>query len=160
RETVELTFPAVSGSTGLVVAARNSLLNTFLFYQALAYLGRQAGDWMTKLEKGDEKVLQAVKGVGDALGDIDVSVLTRAGWGKAGAFSETGPIAREVQLVPFPADLPPGPIQVRLSLTRGNWKIDALWLAELGAPVEPTSLSVREILRDGKPDGRALQRLQ
>jgi hypothetical protein len=34
------------------VVGRNSLLNTFLFYQALAYMGLEAGDWIRKLERG------------------------------------------------------------------------------------------------------------
>lgn len=43
KETIELDLPASSGARGLLVGARNTLLNTFLFYQGLAYMGRSAG---------------------------------------------------------------------------------------------------------------------
>jgi hypothetical protein len=39
RETIDLEFPNSGGTLGIVVAARNSLLNTFLFYQALTTSG-------------------------------------------------------------------------------------------------------------------------
>lgn len=40
REVVELEFPSVSGPAGIVLAARQSLVSTYLFYQTIAYLGR------------------------------------------------------------------------------------------------------------------------
>jgi hypothetical protein len=166
REVVELEFPAGAGQRGIVVTARNSLLNTFLFYQALAYLGDTMSDAFVKLEQArDEgRSLRALKRVGRALGDIDIEVRTRGGrWLKIGAFAEVGPIAREVQLVTIPeeitARLPTDRLRVRLRMTAGNWKVDHVALAELGEAVEPLRLAPFEILRNDAPDAEALETL-
>src|SRR5690606_12238824 len=57
-------------------------------------------------------------------------------WASVGRFREYGPIAKETQLV----ELPPvrGPIRVRLSLTRGRWKLDAVSLGERVGPLTAT----------------------
>jgi hypothetical protein len=158
RETLDLTFPRGRGHVGLAVVARNSLLDTFVFYQLLAYMGRSAPEWFARVEQeGPGSVnLDAFKSL---LGDIDVAVETRDGWRKVGAFSEVGPIAREVQLIPFPAELAGEEVHVRLTMTRGHWKIEQLALAELGAPVRPTTIDPHLVTRDGRADERALQRL-
>ena len=163
RETVELRFPAPGGRAGLLLRARNSLVNTFLFYQMLAYMGSQAGDWMMKLDRGDPEVRRAAGGMGRLLGDIEVLVLTSRGWVRAGAYGEVGPIARDVQLVELPADLPAGPVQVRLVMARGYWKIDHLAVGRLGAPLTPDALEVQSVLRGRTgtlEDREALARLR
>ena len=49
KEIIELTFYNVpSNNLGLVIASRQTLLTTFLFYQSLAYMGTKAGDWLAK----------------------------------------------------------------------------------------------------------------
>ena len=176
RERITLTFPASRGRSrdrsvrpqggdrkrvrrGLLIAARNSLLNTFVFYQALAYMGRRAGELMAALERGG-LVVDATRGVGRRLGDVEAKARTRGGpWVPVGAFSEVGPIAREVQLLLLPETLGEGELEVELELTRGNWKIDQVALAELGDEVTPTRLDPVEVQRAGKVDPRALARL-
>src|SRR5690606_21646062 len=158
RETMEVTFPRAEGDLGLTIVARNSLLNTFVFYQLLAYMGRQAGDWFARMEREGAQSASVDRFVA-LLGDIDVEVATPSGWRSVGAFSEVGPIAHEVQLVPLPRDLEGDEVRVRLTLTRGNWKIDQLALAELGAPVAPVAIAPTEVLRDGRPAPEALAAL-
>lgn len=158
RETIDLVLPPGRGPRGLVIAARNSLLNTFVFYQTLAYMGRRAGDLMTLLERGGPAV-QAVKGFGRALGNLDVEVQLRDGsWQKAGTFEEVGPLAREVQGVLLP-DTGPGPAHVRLTMARGNFRIDYLAVAKLGEAIAPVRNQVARVLRDGKADPAALAHL-
>jgi hypothetical protein len=161
KETVELEFAAPPGNLGIVIAARNSLLNTFLFYQGLAYMGRQAGDWYMRLNHGTSGELDAFRAFGALLGDIEVAVRGEDGrFEKIGSYSEVGPIAREVQLVPIPDGIAQrGPLVVRLTMTAGNWKLDHVGLAELLAPIAPVFLSPTLVLRDGKPDAAALARL-
>ena len=161
KETIELAFPrpAQTGrDLGLLIAARNSLLNTFVFYQGLAYMGRKAGDWFARLEQADLGA-QGFKAFGGLLGDVDVEVETARGWEKAGAFSEVGPIAKEVQLVPLPRGLDGAEVRVRLTLARGNWKIDRLALVELGAPVVPVPIEPSRVTKDGHPAPDARARL-
>jgi hypothetical protein len=158
KEAIELTFPRGKGKVGLMVAGRNSLLNTFVFYQALAYMGRRAGDWFARLEQADLGA-SGFSAFGGLLGDVDVSVETPRGWEKAGAFAEVGPIAHEVQLVPLPDGLTGDEVHVRLSLARGNWKLDRLALVELGAPVVPVPLQPLKVTKDGQPAPDALARL-
>src|SRR5262249_30651758 len=52
RETIDLEFkdPPV-GPVGLVVTARQSLMTTFLIYQALAYMGTDAARWLASLSR-------------------------------------------------------------------------------------------------------------
>jgi hypothetical protein len=135
RETIELAFAPGSGRLGLVIEARQTFITTFLFYQALAYTGRQAGAILAALGR-DAGLRGRAAGFYHLLGDIEVEVPDGwGGWTRAGAFAETGPIARDVQVVP----LPPGASadRVRLRLTRGHWRLGYLALAQLGAPVAP-----------------------
>ena len=146
RETVELSFPPGEGALGLAISGRTSLISTFIFYQALAYMGENAGRWQTRLEYGLPHTASAMKELMGVLGDIQVEVLTRSGWEDIGTFSEYGPIARETQVLPLPADLPPGPVQVRLDMTRGGWRLDMANLVQLGAQVTPTLVELANVV--------------
>ena len=160
REVLELEFAAMPDTAlGLVIASRQSLLTTYLFYQALAYMGRRAGDWVATLERGDAATRQRSAGVGRALGGIEVLVRNPAGeWTRVGEDRETGPIATDVRLVPLPG-VGPGPVRVRLRLARGAWRLDQVALAVLGAPVEPRRLRPIAVTRGGEDDPAALAAL-
>jgi hypothetical protein len=161
REAVELAFPAPAGRSGLVLRARNSLLTTFVFYQGLAWLGTHAGEWMALLEREERGAAgPSFAGLEAILGSIDVQVRTARGWERAGRFAEVGPIAWETQVVPLPADLPPGEIRVRLEMTRGAWRLDQASLVSLGTPAAATPLPLAEVRRAGAADPEALRRLQ
>lgn len=169
KEIVSLVFPGPSSSEarlaakktrlGIVLVARNTLLNTFLFYELLSYMGRRAGEWWTKLETGGPRYAKIVKATTRLLGDVEVFVLLRSGWTRAGAFSEVGPIAREVQLVVLPGNVPSGPLRIRLRLTRGNWKLDHAALAEIGPERKAQELLPVGVDHKGRPDPVALKRL-
>lgn len=144
RETVELTFPAPQPAAGagpsprraLVLEARQTFITTFLFYQALAYMGSKAGTYLAALERGDPALRARATRLHHLLGDIEVELPDgRGGWTSAGAFDETGPIARDVQVVPLPVGARGE--RVRLRMTRGHWRLGAVALAELGAEATP-----------------------
>lgn len=161
QEIVELTFPPPTGPAGLVVRARSSLLGTFVFYQGLAWLGTRAGEAFARLEEMSPGQVPALGDWARLLGRAEVEVLAASGWVRAGAFDEVGPIAHETQIVPLPASLPPGEVRVRLRLTRGNWKLDRLALAErIGPPVTPVVIPPSEVRRLGVPDPESLARLR
>lgn len=132
REVIDLAFANGEGRAGVVIAARQTLVTTFLLYQGLAYLGTTAGDWLAALERahgfgGDGHALSR------ALGGIEVQIPDADGWKTVGEVYETGPLATDVHLVV----LPPGARgdRIRLRLPRGGWRIDHVARAALAGEV-------------------------
>jgi hypothetical protein len=153
REELMLEFPESSAAPrGVVIAARQTLLTTYLLYQTFAYLGTNAAAAMAELER-NTVYKDAVLAAHRRLGAIEVLLPDGAGrWRKAGEAFETGPLAVDAHLVRLPP-LPPGPMRVKLRFTKGNWRLDWVALAELGSKVEATHLAPRSITgRTG--DGR------
>lgn len=161
REIVEVQFASPNpAEIGLVIAARQTLLSTYLFYQALAYMGSSAGRWLAALERDDGLERQHSGAVGRILGGIEVFVQhSDEGWVPVGEINETGPLATDVRFVPL-GRFGPGPLNVRLRLTRGLWRLDWIALVELGEPVVPLNLPPVAVRRDGVDDHRARVVLQ
>jgi len=161
KEVIELEFPALTGRTGLVIRARNSLLSTYLFYQGLAYMGNTVGEYMAGLEAGEGALRKRVGGIGDLLGGIEISVRkTKGMWQKIGTLKYTGPIAHEVLIFPLPLELQNDPLKVRLRLTKGHWRIDWVALTQLESPVKPLILEPRRVFKDGVENEQALASIQ
>ncbi|MDE0089156.1 MAG: hypothetical protein OXU23_25795 [Candidatus Poribacteria bacterium] len=150
RETLDLEFKNVPvGNVGLVIAARQSLMSTFLFYQGLAYMGRYAGQWIAALERGDPNLEKAVTGIGQTLGGIEVLLQDHTGkWVSIGEVKETGPLATDVHLVKLPA-IKRERVNIRLRLTTGHWRLDAVQLVKLGKQLNPVRLSPVAVNQDG-----------
>lgn len=161
REIVDLEFPRPDGGRlGLVVASRQTLLTTWLFYQALAFMGTRTVEWLAALERADSATLARAAGIGRRLGGIEVLVQGAGGdWEPAGRTAETGPIATDVRLVTLPDTPGSGPVRVRLRLTRGAWRLDWVALAALGTVVTPVALDPIRVTRDGRDDTEALASL-
>ncbi|MFO7567242.1 MAG: hypothetical protein R6X02_31650 [Enhygromyxa sp.] len=163
RELIELEFsPALAGrELALVVRARNTLLDTFLFYQGLAYMGTEAPRWILRADRegAGGPFVELLQGFDRALGDVEVELWTGEGWQAAGRFREYGPIARETQVVELPSVSSSDPIRVRLSLTRGRWKLDALSLGERVGPLEARTLAPIALEHAGAPDPEGLATL-
>lgn len=153
RETIELEFEGGSaGELGLVIGSRQSLMTTYLLYQWLSYLGRDAARWLGMLTTD-------VPELGGLLGRIEVLVPSSAGgWTPVGRAGETGPLAPETKLVPLPPT-DGGPIRIRLQLTRGLWRIDYLALVRLGEPVQPVRIPPARVERAGRKDPAAWRAL-
>lgn len=147
REAVELSFPGSGPEPlGLVIVARQTLLTTYLFYETLASMGRNAGAALAQLERGGPDIVDRAHAIRDILGGIEVLVpVSNGGWRVAGAVHETGPLASDVRVVP----LPPldGARRLRLRLTRGHWRLDMVALGRLGARVTPQRLPPVEVRR-------------
>ncbi len=94
------------------------------------------------------------------LGGIVVSVEEGGEWREAGVWDEVGPIALEAQVVPLSIRAPGGSVHVRLQATKGYWRIDQVALVELADAVSPVTIDPRAVLRDGRPDARALAALR
>lgn len=156
RETIELRFDHLRGGPlGLAITARQSLLSTYIFYQTLAWMGRSAGNWLASLGRTDANALARVKAPATLLGGIEVQVEQHGEWVSAGAFKETGPLASDTRLIALP-NVSEGPLHVRLSLTRGLWRVDQVALVAVGERVEPVRLKPARVLRHGVPDASAL----
>ncbi len=156
REVVELEFAPVTGRLGLVLTARQTLLSTHLFYQSMAYFGSRAGDYLARLERGGPALASRATGMARALGGIEIEVSEHGGrWRSVGSFDEAGPIASDVQVIPFEAT-GRGPLRIRLRQAKGHWRIDQVALAQLGARVGPQGLEPTAVERGATPDPRAL----
>ena len=157
REVIDLEFPIAAGdSLGLIIGSRQTLLSTYLLYQAMSYMGRSVGQWLASLQRGDIRVREQSQSLGRALGGIEVQVLDAGGvWTTVGQTQETGPLASDVRVVPLPR-LRPGTTRLRLRLTRGHWRIDYLALARLSGPVTPLRLDPVMVRRGNTTDAQAL----
>jgi hypothetical protein len=160
REEVDLVFPAARGRSGIAIAARQTLLSTFLFYQSMAYVGRGAGDFLAALERGGPDAGRRAMGMARLLGGIDVEVAEGGSpWRSIGGFDEPGPIAGDVQVVPFEG-AGEGPLRVRLRLAKGHWRLGSVALAPLGEPVTPLRVEPEAVEHDGRRDDEARRRLK
>jgi hypothetical protein len=158
RETLEIDLPAGDGSSGIVIRARQTLVTTFVLYQTMAWMGRRAGDVLAAMEVGGRETAERAMGAAHLLGGIDVDVADGGTWRSIGAFREAGPIAGDVQVIPFAP--PPGPLHVRLRMARGSWRLDSVALARLLPAVEPVVVPLERVERGGQPDPVALSRLR
>jgi hypothetical protein len=164
RETLEIEFAPVEGRVGVVLAARQTLLSTYLFYQSMAYFGSRAGDYLASLERGGPALAARATGMARALGGIDVEVSEGGGegvreWRGIGSFDEAGPIASDRQVLPFDST-GQGPLRVRLRQAKGHWRVDQVALVRLEAPVAPRRLGPILVEREGRPDSRARDLLE
>lgn len=154
-ETIELAFRYPEGdSAALVLRARNSLLNTVLFYDMmLGAAGARALDWMA----------DDLQRIGDAvrLGrwwsrrmGLHVDVWDGAAWVQAARLPDTGPIAWTDVAVPIPLRGPPPDgdriLRVRLRFPTDGWRIDRIALASFHRP-DPRRIDVSDVLHAGEP---------
>lgn len=160
KEIIDLTFAETPpGDLGLIIACRQSLLSTYLFYQGLAYLGQSVPTWMAALERGDNAARYQAGGIGRLLGGIEILVRDETGeWMVAGEVNETGPLATDVHLVRLP-EMGSPPKNIRLRLTKGHWRLDWLALAAVGAPVSAQRLKPSAVWYDSLESPTALQTL-
>lgn len=159
KETIDLEFDGVpAGELGLVVRSRQSLMTTYLIYQALAYMGSEVGRWLTTVGPRDNGG-ELGGGLGRALGLVEVLVPSGAeGWTTVGRVGETGPIAIDTKVVPI--HVPQGePVRVRLRLTRGLWRVDYVALAVLGDTVRPERIRPSIVRRGGRDAPKGLNAL-
>ncbi len=149
KETIELEFLGLpSGKLGLVVASRQSLLSTYLFYQGLAYMGSAVGEWMAGLERGDRLFNEGIDRFTEVLGGIEVlEQHPSEGWTVVGELGEPGPLATDVKIVPLP-DSDSSSRRVRLRLTKGQWRLDWLAIAAMEKEVKPLELPPFRVRND------------
>ncbi len=159
REQIEIGFDKVrdgDGSYGIVIGQRQSLITTFLFYQALDYMGPEVGNWYAMLERMpeyfDEKALL------HRLGGIQVQAQNAAGnWQTIRTIKERGPLATDVNLIEIPDEL--DPTTIRLDMARGNYRIDYVSMVQLEKQVSPKRLEPTHIVHNDTADTNARTKL-
>ncbi|MEX2182669.1 MAG: hypothetical protein WD771_11555 [Gemmatimonadaceae bacterium] len=159
RELVELEFPAPGdGDVGVIVSTRQTLMSTFLFYQALAWLGTNATPWLARLTPDRIAAGSGEAGLGAILGRVDVLVEDRHGhWVAAGTVGETGPLATDTKIVVLPRSVAAdAPLRVRIRSTRGMWRLDQVQLAKVAPAADAIRLDPVAVTSAGRPDARAL----
>jgi hypothetical protein len=147
RENIDLLFdhrdPA-SDHQGIVIEARQGFITTYLFYQALAYMGHKAGHYLAAMERGDGSVRAHARDLYHLLGGIDVQIRDKRGaWQTVGTYAETGPLAREVQVVPLPEGA--SAQEIRLVMARGHFRLGQVSLVRLGSEVVPARVPIARI---------------
>jgi hypothetical protein len=135
-------------------------MTTYLFYQALAYLGDSAGAWLAELERDTKSYRPYFQSLNRVLGGIEVLLKDRSGkWRSVGEFNETGPIARNVQAIELPEEFPM-PQTIRLRMTKGLWRLNSVALASVGEAPGPQRLKPIQVLCRGEFDQAALTKLR
>ena len=137
KEWIDLDFdPHSSGNYGIAIAARQTFVSTYLFYQELSYLGSKASDVLARAERGDRFVRNSSDKLLKMLGGIEVWTEDSSGnWKREGEAYEMGPIATDIHLVTISGISRPK--HVRLRLAQGSWRIDWVALAKLDREVQP-----------------------
>lgn len=159
RIELELAFPpGTPGPHGIAITARQTLMTTYLFYQAIAWMGTNWGAALASLERrgGDPRAQAGV--MGEQLGRIELLVPDGdGGWELVGEVGEVGPIARDTKVIPLPEGVDGR--RARLRMTRGLWRIDRVALATGLGPAHSRALPPVAVTREGADDPVALAAL-
>lgn len=159
-EYMELEFENIHGPDwGIVIATRQSLVTTYLFYQALSYLGTNAGACLAAMGRDNGQMCDSYKRYADILGGLEVQIMNEAGeWFSAGSIRETGPLATDTHLLPLPGDFDGG-ARLRIKQSRGAWRIDYIALTHLVGKIEPQRIHPAAVAFNGVADEAARARL-
>jgi len=160
REEVYINFDSISDSEnlGLIISFRQTLMNTYLFYNAMGYMGDEVGDIFALMET-NKGIRDKFDTVNKLLGGIDVyswNELKRK-WDFESSLDETGPIAINRQIIPIKNKDFMSKVKLKLVMNKGLWRIDYLALTNIKERVKPIEISPNSILNKGKPDYLALK---
>lgn len=162
KEEIYLTFNDVerSGDLGLIMNFRQTLMTTYLFYNAMGYMGDEVGDIFALLET-DPDIREKFDATTKLLGGIDVYCWNDQSkiWEFQGSFYETGPIAINKQIIPL-TDLAHGSkVKLKLLLNKGLWRIEHLALANILEEVQPIEVKPYSVFYEGEPSQLALDKI-
>ncbi|ROL57151.1 hypothetical protein D9V86_12415 [Bacteroidetes/Chlorobi group bacterium ChocPot_Mid] len=160
KETIEIQFSDLKeGEKGLVLAYKQTLMTTFLFYNALSYMGKSAGDYFAMMERDNGNFMKTVYGSKEILGGIKVYIENKNdSWDYIGEFFELGPISTDIQLLEINQSIK-GNCKIRLEMTKGLWRIDYIALANNCKTVYPIKIKPSFVIRNNNIDDKALSEL-
>lgn len=124
---------------GLVLNFRQTLVTTFLLYSGLSYMGDDFAEYFTRMET-DKRLARRMATPFDRLGGIKLYVWQERPrrWQLFGEVHETGPIARNLMMVPMPdRQESSGKLKVKIEMAKGLWRLDYVGLSAIYENVEP-----------------------
>ncbi len=134
---------------GLVVNFRQTLLSTFLFYETLSYMGDEVGDYFATLET-NPFARKGMASIQKFLGGIECFAWNESAqqWKPVKTLWETGPIAKNLQLVVLPEEVTHGgdQVKIKLRLTKGLWRVDFVGLVDLIEEKQPVKIQPDKIM--------------
>ncbi|MFH1050259.1 MAG: hypothetical protein V1779_04930 [bacterium] len=160
KEFIEINFKDLpAGEKGLILAYRQTLMTTFIFYSTLGYMGNSAGNYFAMLERDDGSFMKSVYGSKEVLGGIKVYVQDKnEEWKDLGEFFELGPISTDIQLLKLNESIH-GDCKLRLELTKGLWRLDYLALANKIKEVQPIRIQPSYVIKENSNDKKAFEEL-
>ena len=152
----------ISGNTrelGLIAGFRQSLMTTYLLYNAFDHMGNLYGDLLAAVSTADYDAPTIADVLYEQLGGITVYLWNSHDreWVCQGTWYETGPIAINHQLMLLDAVHPKEDIRIKLEMNRGMWRLDYLHLAEIIEEVTPLEIPVAQVSANEKQDEDLLQ---
>lgn len=163
KEVIYLTFDKVKNTDnlGLIINFRQTLMTTYFIYSALGYMGDEVSDVFAKIESNDKIQAKLKSGIRKELGDIDIYVWDEQNeiWILQKGFHETGPIAFNRQILPLTTVALKSPVQVKIVLNKGLWRLDYFALTNIKEQVTPKEILPNQILNKGIVDNAALNQI-
>ena len=159
KEILEIEFNDLkTDNYGLIIGSRQSLLSTFIFYQALSYMGKNVGESLAMTER-EEIVPDPHREIFNILGGIEILIQDKQGnWEKLHEIKEMGPIATDLHMISLPS-ITQKDQSIKLRLSKGNWRINYVALAPLNKKVEPITLKPSSIFYNSKYNSKAMDLL-
>jgi len=162
KEEIYITFNDVERSSelGLIMNFRQTLMTTYLFYNAIGYMGDEVGDIFAMMET-DPNIRDKFDATTKLLGGIDVYSWNDQtnNWEFQGSFYETGPIAINKQFIPLQNFGDGTEVIIKLILNKGLWRIEHLALANIVEEVHPIEVKPCSVLYKGEPNLLALEKI-
>ena len=146
REEIYLNFDSMPGQEkGLVLNFRQSLLTTFLLYSGISYMGDEFGQIFANIENND-KSRKYFSLPYDKLGGIKVYIKNPdKKWVFVEEIKETGPIAKNLNIIRLPSSENGQATEIKLELTKGLWRVDHVGLTTIIEKTEALKVAVTDI---------------
>lgn len=163
KEEIILTFDDVVhfNDLALIVDFRQTLMTTYMIYNAISYMGNEVSDIFAGLESNQEMRDVLSTSMMKELGKIDIYLWDelQSDWIYQGDFYETGPIAINKQILPIKNTYKKSQIKLKIELNRGLWRIDYLALTNIKKSIKPEFISPSHIYNKGDLDNPALNNI-
>jgi hypothetical protein len=157
QEEIEVIFLAEKDKNyGLVIGKRQTLLPTFLFYQILAYMGNNAGYFISRIgnENNSNGKYEKLKEIVRKIKGIEIYIDNN----KIDYMDSEGPLAIDYSLAML-GKLNKDTIKIKLRFTKGAVRLDYVALAEIKGIAEPITIEPFLVLHNNQENKEALTSL-
>lgn len=156
---LEFENPGFGQPLGLAAGFRQTLMTTYLLYNAFDHMGNLYGDMLAAVSTADDDAPSIADVLYEQLGGITVFLWNSHDqeWVCQGTWYETGPIAINHQLKLLDDVDADDHIRIKLKMNRGMWRLDYLHLTEIMEEVVPMEIPVAQVSANEKQDEDLLQ---